>query len=70
MIVDLCAHLTPEQQEDLFKLLSKFNVLFNNKLKMFTDEKIHLKVNSSVAPYRSRAYAVPHSHILRRNSSG
>ena len=37
---DSCTHLTPEQQEDLFKLLSKFDVLFNNKLKTFTDAKI------------------------------
>ena len=45
-----------------FKLLSKFNVLFNNKLKTFTDKKIHLKVDSSVTPHRSCACTVPHSH--------
>ena len=52
----------PEQQEDLFKHLSKFDVLFNNKLKTFTDKKIHLEVDPSVVPHRSCACAVPHSH--------
>ena len=61
-IADLCTHLTPEQQEDHFKLLSKFVVLFNNKLKTFTGKKIHLKVDPSVVPHRSCAHAVPHSH--------
>ena len=60
--MDLCTHLTSEQREDLFKLLSKFNVLFNNKLKMFTDEQIHLNVDPSVIPHCFHDYAVPHSH--------
>ena len=52
----------PEQQEELFKLLSKFDVLFNDKLKTFTDKKIHLEVDLSVTPHHSCAYAVPYSH--------
>ena len=61
-IADSCTHLTPEQRDDLYKLLSKFDVLFNNKLKTFTDEKIHLDIDETVPPHRSRAYAVPHVH--------
>ena len=61
-ITDLCTHVTPEQCEDLFKLLTKFNILFNNKLKTFTDEKIHLEVDPSVNPHHSHAHAVLHSH--------
>ena len=38
-IVDSCTHLMPAQCEDLFELLSKFDVLFNDKLKTFTDKK-------------------------------
>ena len=45
-IMDLCAHLTLEKRKDLFKLLSKFDVLFNDKL----DKKIHLEVDLSVVP--------------------
>ena len=43
-------------------LLSKFDILFNNKLKTFTDDKIHLEVDLSVTPHSSCAHAVPHSH--------
>ena len=34
----------------------------NNKLKTFTDKKIHLEVDPSVTPHRSRACTVSHSH--------
>ena len=61
-ISDSCAHLTAEQQKCLFKLLCKLKVLFNNMFKMITDEKTHLKINPSVTPNHSCAYAVPHSH--------
>ena len=61
-IADLCAHLKTEQQEDLFELLSKFDVLFNDKLKTFTNDKIHLKVDPSLAPHCSHVCTVPHSH--------
>ena len=37
-VMDSCTHLTPEQCTDLFQLLSKFDVLFNVKLKTFVDE--------------------------------
>ena len=61
-IADGCTHLPPDKREDLFKLFSKFPILFNGKLKKFTDEQIHLEVDPTVTPHRSRAYAVPHSH--------
>ena len=67
-IAESCKHLTPEQRDDLAKLLSKFDVLFNGELRAFTDEKIHLEVDPTVPPTRSRAYAVPHLHreLFRR----
>ena len=61
-IADSCTHVTLEQQEDLFKLLSKFDVLFNDKLKTFMDKKIHHEVDASFMPHCSCACAVPHSH--------
>ena len=67
-IAEGCKHLTPEQREDLAKLLSKFDVLFNGELRKFTDERIHLEVDPTVPPTRSRAHAVPHLHreLFRR----
>ena len=62
-IADSCEHLTPSQREDLAKLLSKFPVLFDGKLKVFTDERVHLDIDPNVTPHRSRAYAVPHLHM-------
>ena len=45
-----------------FKLLSEFDILFNNKLKTFANKKMHLKIDLSVAPHHSCACTVPHSH--------
>ena len=61
-IADSCTHLTQEQRDDLAKLFSKFTKLFNGELRAFTDEKIHLDIDPTVTPHRSRAYAVPHLH--------
>ena len=55
-----CPHLTQEQRDDLVKLFSKFETLFDGNLRMFTDEQIHLEVDPMVSPTRSRAYAIPH----------
>ena len=61
-IMDLCNHLTTEQCKNLFKLHSKFDVLFNDKFKTFTNKKICLEVDPSVAPHCKCACASPHSH--------
>ena len=58
-IADQCTHLTPAQRLDLERLFAKFEKLFDGKLRKFTDEKIHLDIDSSVRPHRSRAYPVP-----------
>ena len=58
-IADTCTHLTSNQRRDLEKLFSKFEKLFDGKLRQFTDEKIHLDVDPTIRPSRSRAYTVP-----------
>jgi len=60
-IADSCTHLTQEQRDDLEKLFSKFTKLFDGKLRSFTDEKIHLDVDPTVPPKRTRPYTVPMS---------
>jgi transposase InsO family protein len=62
-IASACPHLSLQQQASLTKLLSRFPVLFNGHLRQFTDETIHLEVDPSIKPHRSRAYAVPHAHL-------
>ena len=67
-IADTCTHLTSAQRRDLEKLFSKFEKLFDGKLRTYTDEKIHLEVDSSIQPHRSRPYTVPVSQreLFRR----
>ena len=55
-----CTHLTPEQQDNLVKLFSKFEMLLDGQLWNFTDEQIHLDVGPTVSPNRLHAYAVLH----------
>ena len=54
-------HLDDKQRTDLVRLLTKFPTLFNGKLKKYEGETIHLDVDPSVTPSRSRAYSVPHT---------
>ena len=54
-----CTHLTQDQRDDLVKLFSKFETLFDGNLRKFTDEQIHLDVDPTIPASRSRAYAVP-----------
>ena len=63
LVATSCKHLSTEQQQGLSSLLSEFPILFNGVLKVFTDERIHLDVDPTVPPSRSRAYAVPQLHL-------
>ena len=51
-IAESCTHLTEEQCKDLANLLTNFLKLFNNELKSFTDEKIHLDIDPTITPHR------------------
>jgi len=62
-VVNACTHLDESQRADLTKLFAKFSTLFNNDLKVFPDEKIHLEVDPSATPHRSRHYTVPRLHL-------
>ena len=43
-IADLCTHLMPEQQEDLYKLLSKFDMLFMTSSRPLQTKKSILRL--------------------------
>ena len=62
-VVRSCTHLSQQQQNSLFEILSKHSKLFDNELKVFPDEQISLDIDPSVPPSQSRAYPVPHSHL-------
>ena len=58
-----CTHLTQEQQDQLYQVLSKYETLFDGKLKKFNGDQIHLDINPEVPSVRTRAYPVPHAHM-------
>ena len=59
-----CSHLSLSQQADLEKLLSKYEKLFDGKLKVYKGEQVHLDLKEDAVPARcARAYTVPHQHL-------
>ncbi|KAG7363240.1 reverse transcriptase RNA-dependent DNA polymerase [Nitzschia inconspicua] len=61
-VVQTQRHLSADQQADLSKLLRKHSKLFSGKLGEYRGRKIHLEIDPSVKPSRSRPYTVPINH--------
>ena len=59
----MCTHLSLDRQNQLCDVLSKYDRLFDGELKSYPLEQIHLDVDSSVSPYRSRAYPIAQSQL-------
>ena len=55
-------HLTPQQRDELAKVLAKFPKLFSGKLGCYTHKKVHLELKSDAVPFRCRPYPVPKHH--------
>jgi transposase InsO family protein len=53
-------HLSHQQRDDLQALLLEFPTLFDGKLKKFKGPKVHLEIDPTAKPHRSRAYPVAH----------
>ena len=62
-VVQQCTHLTQEQRNKLHQVLSKYETLFDGKLKKYQGEQIHLEIDPSVSPTCTRAYPIPHAHL-------
>lgn len=58
-----CTHLSQTQQNSLFEVLNRHQTLFDGVLRVYTEETIHLDVDPTVPPKRSRAYPVAHSQL-------
>ena len=58
-VVNSCSHLSSSQKRDLKRLLQKFEILFNGKLKTFPNEQIHLELDPTVPAHRAQTYPVP-----------
>ena len=55
-------HLTPQQRDELAKVLAKFPKLFSGKLGCYPHKKVHLELKSDAVPFRCRPYPVPKHH--------
>lgn len=62
-VVRRCTHLSQDQQNQLYDVLSKFPKLFNNELGVYPHEQIHLEVQENATPHAVRAYPVPRSQL-------
>ncbi|KAG7350440.1 reverse transcriptase RNA-dependent DNA polymerase [Nitzschia inconspicua] len=62
IVVQAQRHLSADQQADLAKLLKQHSKLFSGKLGEYRSQKIHLEIDHSVKPSRSRPYTVPINH--------
>jgi hypothetical protein len=58
-----CEHLSPDQQEELYKVLSKFQYLFSGKRGHYPHKKVHLNLRKDAMPPHKRAYSVPKSNM-------
>ena len=53
-------HLNTEQQNKLAAVLTKYQKLFSNKLKVYPHKKVHLDLLPNSQPVHSHPYTVPH----------
>jgi len=62
-VVAKCTHLPLHLQNELAATLEQYPTLFNGKLGKYEGQKIHLDLDPSIPPYRSRYYPVAHSQM-------
>jgi hypothetical protein len=55
-------HLSSSQQNDLMKLLCKYDTLFDGTLGKYPHQKLHLTVQEVATPVHHKAFLVPHAH--------
>ena len=55
-------HLEPEQRNDLEAIFLEHTKLFDGRLKEYTGDPVHLHIDPSATPHRSRAYPVAKTH--------
>lgn len=56
-------HLSPEQQERLLQLLTKYETLFDGTLRQWSDMEYGIDLKPDVKPYHARAYPIPHKYV-------
>ena len=57
-----CSHLAPDQQEQLFRLLKKYEFLFDGTLGTWNTSPVNFELKPGATPYYGRPYPVPRVH--------
>ena len=58
-IVQTQQHLTITQQEKLYKLLKKYEKLFDGSLGVWKGTKVNLDLKEDTKPYHTKAFPIP-----------
>jgi len=56
-------HLTPEEQQMLYELLSKFKDLFDGTLGQWKETAYDIELHPDAQPYHAKAYPIPRVHL-------
>ena len=66
-VVEAAAHLTKPQKSGLYKLLVKYNHLFDGTLGKWTTEPYKIELKEGATPYYSKPWPVPkiHENVLK-----
>ena len=62
-MADLEDHLTPEQRDQLNKVIEKHTSLFDGDLGCYPDRKFHLELIDNYKPVFKKAYPVPYKKM-------
>lgn len=61
-VVSSCKNLNRNERRQLYKLLKKFEKLFDGTLGHWTGEKYNIELKENAKPYHSRAYPIPKAY--------
>jgi len=63
VIAQQCKHLTNQQQQQLLKLLTEFEMLFDGTLGDWQTAPVGFKLKPDAKPYHGRAFPIPRIHL-------
>ena len=63
IVSEHCAHLSSQQRNKMFRLLTKYEELFDGTLGDFKTDPVSLKLKKDAKPYHGRPYPIPHSQL-------
>ncbi len=61
-VVKSCNNLQANEKQALYKLLSKYETLFDGTLGHWVGEKYHIELKENAKPYHARAYPIPKAY--------